>query len=92
MDYQSVYAQKLTTADAVAALVKDGDWVDYGWCLGTPVAFDAALAKRLPGLYDIKFRGGILCQPVIEHICSAQQQDENQRYDQKRFILIHNTS
>ena len=61
MDYQSVYAQKLTTADAVAALVKDGDWVDYGWCLGTPVAFDAALAKRLPDLYDIKFRGGILC-------------------------------
>ena len=30
MDYQSVYAQKLTTADAVAALVKDGDWVEIG--------------------------------------------------------------
>ena len=53
MDYQSVYAQKLTTADAVAALVKDGDWVVYGWCLGTAVAFDAALAMRRQELYDI---------------------------------------
>ncbi|MEE0801147.1 MAG: butyryl-CoA:acetate CoA-transferase [Gemmiger sp.] len=61
MDYKAEYAQKLTTADAVAALVKDGDWVDYGWCTGTPVAFDAALAKRMPELHDIKLRGGILC-------------------------------
>ena len=48
MDFNTVYAQKLTTADRVAALVKDDDWVDYGWAIGTPVSFDAALAKRLP--------------------------------------------
>ena len=35
MDFNTVYAQKLTTADRVAALVKDDDWVDYGWAIGT---------------------------------------------------------
>lgn len=45
MDFNTVYAQKLTTADRVAALVKDDDWVDYGWAIGTPVSFDAALAS-----------------------------------------------
>ena len=77
MDFNTVYAQKLTTADRVAALVKDDDWVDYGWAIGTPVSFDAALAKRLPELHGIKFRGGILCHvPEIfkienqaEHFC-----------------------
>ena len=39
MDFNTVYAQKLTTADRVAALVKDDDWVDYGWAIGTPVCF-----------------------------------------------------
>ncbi len=55
MDFNTVYAQKLTTADRVAALVKDDDLVDYGWAIGTPVSFDAALAKRLPELHGIKF-------------------------------------
>ena len=40
--------------------VKSGDWVDYGWCVNTPVAVDAALAKRLPELENVNFRGGIL--------------------------------
>ena len=60
MNYQELYKEKLTTADAVAAQVKSGDWVDYGWCANTPVAFDAALAKRMPELTDVKVRGGIL--------------------------------
>ena len=43
-----MYAQKKMTAEQAASLVKSGDWVDYGWCVNTPVAVDAALAKRLP--------------------------------------------
>ena len=31
MDYKELYAQKLMTAAQAAALVKSGDWVDYGW-------------------------------------------------------------
>ena len=60
MDYKALYSQKLTTADAAAAVVKSGDWVDYGWCVGTPDAIDKALAKRLPELTDVNFRGGVL--------------------------------
>ena len=57
MDYRALYESKLTSPEEAAKVVKDGDWVDYGWTVTTPVAFDAALAKRLPALTDIKFRG-----------------------------------
>ena len=60
MDYTELYAQKKMTADQAAALVKSGDWVDYGWAVNTPVAVDAAIAKRLPELENVNFRGGIL--------------------------------
>ena len=46
MDFMEMYAQKKMTAEQAASLVKSGDWVDYGWCVNTPVAVDAALAKR----------------------------------------------
>lgn len=60
MDFETLYSQKVTTAEEAVKIVKSGDWVDYGWCTGTPVALDAAMAKRLPELSDVKFRGGIL--------------------------------
>ena len=50
MDFTELYAQKKMTAAQAAALVKSGDWVDYGWAVNTPVAVDAELAKRLPEL------------------------------------------
>lgn len=66
MDYKKMYQDKLTTADEAVKVVKDGDWVDYGWCTSTPVLLDAAMAKRLPELHDINFRGAILMwQPEI---------------------------
>ena len=45
MDCKELYAQKLMTAAQAAALVKSGDWVDYGWAVNTPVAVDAELAN-----------------------------------------------
>ncbi|MDO4615449.1 MAG: butyryl-CoA:acetate CoA-transferase [Lachnospiraceae bacterium] len=60
MSFQEEYKQKLVTAEQAAAIVKDGDWVDYAWNVNTPRAFDSALAKRMPDLYDINFRGGVL--------------------------------
>ena len=60
MDYKTEYQRKLITADAAAAMVKSGDWVDYGWAVNTTVAVDAAIAKRLPELENVNFRGGIL--------------------------------
>ena len=39
MDFQAEYKKKLTTAAEAVKVVKSGDWVDYGWCTGTPDAF-----------------------------------------------------
>lgn len=60
MDFKTLYSQKQTTAEEAVKVVRSGDWVDYGWCVGTPVALDQAMAKRLPELTDVNFRGGIL--------------------------------
>ena len=66
MDYSKEYTQKLVTADEAVKVIKSGDWVDYGWCTGTPDALDKALAKRTDELKDIKLRGGILLKvPAI---------------------------
>ena len=66
MDFQQMYQDRLATADAAAAKIKSGDWVDFGWGVAMPEAVDAALAKRLPGLTDVKFRGSLLVkQPEI---------------------------
>ena len=54
MDYKKLYAEKLVSAEKAASVVKSGDWVDYGWTTGTPVAVDAAIAKRLPELDECK--------------------------------------
>ncbi|MCI5639371.1 MAG: butyryl-CoA:acetate CoA-transferase, partial [Lachnospiraceae bacterium] len=62
MDIQTMYNDKLTSAEEAVKVVNSGDWVDYGWCTGTPVALDKAMAARLPELTDVNFRGGILMQ------------------------------
>ena len=77
MDFQQEYQQKLVSADEAVKIIKSGDWVDYGWCTGTPDALDKALAKRTDELKDVKLRGGILLKPLAvferedagEHFC-----------------------
>ena len=77
MDYNKLYASKLCTAKEAVKDVTSGDWVDYGWGTGHPVALDKALAERMPELEDVKIRGGIaLWRPAIfdienpaDHFC-----------------------
>ena len=38
MNYREEYTSKLTTAAQAVTVVKNGDWIDYGWCTGHPVA------------------------------------------------------
>ena len=66
MDFQKEYQQKLVSADEAVKIIKSGDWVDYGWCTGTPDALDKALAKRTDELKDVKLRGG---EDAGEHFC-----------------------
>ena len=69
MDFQKEYQEKLVTAEQAAAVIKSGDWVDYGWATNGAAAVDAALAKRMPELTDVKLRGGILFhEPAIFRI------------------------
>ena len=64
MSFLEEYKQKLVSADEAVKIVKSGDWVDYGWCTGTPDALDKALARRTDELEDINVRGGILLKPL----------------------------
>ena len=50
-------AARHISAEAAAALVRSGDWVDYGAVLSMPDAFDIALAARIGELSDVKVRG-----------------------------------
>src|SRR4051812_9177089 len=55
--------QKIS-AEGAAALVRSGDWLDYGAVLGSPDAFDAALAARADELHDVKIRGCLSVRPL----------------------------
>ncbi len=70
--FKEIYQQKLTTADEAVKVIKSGDWVDYGWCSGHPVALDQALARRAEELENVKVRGGIaLWIPAIFQVPDA---------------------
>jgi acyl-CoA hydrolase len=53
MRFNEEYEQKLVSAGEAVKVIKSGDWVDYGWATGTPVALDKALAARSEELTDI---------------------------------------
>ena len=66
MNYSNMYQSKLVTAEEAVKAVQSGNWVDYGICVGHPVATDKALAGRAGELTDVKVRGGItLWMPEI---------------------------
>jgi len=72
MSYQEKYKQKLTTADEAVKCIQSGMWVDYGFCTATPVALDAALARRAEELTDVNIHGGILVhRPAIADVPDA---------------------
>jgi acyl-CoA hydrolase len=55
---------RVITADEAAALVRDGMWLDFGGGIIQPRKFDAALARRVPTLGDIKIRTCLSMRPV----------------------------
>ena len=64
MSFAEEYKKKLVSADEAVKVIKSGDWVDYGWCTGTPYTLDKALAKRTDELNDVNLHGGILLKPL----------------------------
>ena len=55
-------AQRISGAGA-AALVRSGDWVEYGTGLGQPDVFDTALAERMDEIEDVKIRACLTLRP-----------------------------
>ncbi len=51
------------SAEEAAAVVRSGDWVDYGAVLAQPDAFDRALAARKDELTQVKIRSCITTRP-----------------------------
>ncbi len=54
---------KRISPEAAAALVKSGDWVDYGFWMGQPDLFDQALAARALELRGVKIRTAFSMRP-----------------------------
>ena len=46
MDIREAYNQKLRTPEEAVKVVRNGDWIDYGWNACAPVALDRALVQR----------------------------------------------
>ena len=74
MDYMSEYKSKLRSAAEAAALVKSGDWVEYGTGVAFPSLCDAALAERREELTDVKIRG-MLCYGPIRAVEADPEQE-----------------
>lgn len=55
-------AEPISALEA-ASLVKSGDWLDYGFCVGQPDHFDAALGKRVAELHGVKIRAALSMRP-----------------------------
>ena len=68
MSYRDEYKLKLRTAEEVAALVKSGDAIKYGYFNGKPQQLDRALAARHEELRDILIIAATMVPPVPEVI------------------------
>ena len=69
MAYDQEYTRKLGSAEAAAATVQSGDWVDYGFGLGQPDLFDRALAARRDALRGVRIRSALSLRPCAVSEC-----------------------
>ena len=51
------------SAEAAAALVRSGMWLEYGGIYSQPDLFDTALGARIHGLHDIGIRSALTMRP-----------------------------
>jgi acyl-CoA hydrolase len=55
--------RKTVSAEQAAAVIKSGDWIDYGFGIGQPDLVDKALAARVKALDGVKLRGCLAMRP-----------------------------
>ncbi|MBO8158645.1 acetyl-CoA hydrolase/transferase C-terminal domain-containing protein [Thermosyntropha sp.] len=64
--YWQMYREKLRTPEEAVKVVKDGDWVDYGFFNGKPVTLDKALAARKDELKNVVVIMAVTLPPIPE--------------------------
>ncbi len=69
MAYEEEYRSKLLDAEAAAAAVQSGDWVDYGFGVGQPDLFDRALARRKAEVRGVHIRAALSLRPRAVIAC-----------------------
>lgn len=84
MNFRAMYNEKLSTPENAVTIIKSGDWVDYGHCHCSPHVLDAALAKRVDELSDVKVRStGYFGIPAV---ASADPQKTSFTYSSMFFF------
>ncbi len=63
MSWLDEYKKKLVTADEAVKVIKSGDWVEYAFGVAGANELDAALARRVDELWDVKIRCDIGAWP-----------------------------
>jgi acyl-CoA hydrolase len=61
--YDDELRRKTIAPDEAAAKVKPGEWIEFGFGLGQPDAFDRALAARVSRLQRVRIRGCLALRP-----------------------------
>jgi|LSQX01.2.fsa_nt_gb butyryl-CoA:acetate CoA-transferase len=82
-NYKSLYQSKLVEADEAVKVVKSGDWVQYGEFVMQPRELDAALAKRVNELHDVKVRAVTIT--MVPEIVKADPKREHFRFNDWHF-------
>lgn len=93
MGFQTLYRQKLVSAEKAVSAIRSGDWVDYGHFITAPLFLDEALSRRKDELNDVKIRASTfpglakvaLADPEREHFiynCSHMSGGDRKLHDQ----------
>lgn len=82
-DFTDEYDNKLVTADEAVKIVQSGDWVQYGEFVMQPKELDAALARRVNELEDVKIR--VVTTTFVPEVVKADPRREHFIYNDWHF-------
>ena len=80
METMQIRKTKTMSPEEAVRLVRDGDWVEYGFGAGFASLLDKALSARKGELKDVKIRGGLLLTPRIEAVEADPEQESFHYY------------
>ncbi len=85
--FQTLFKEKLVTAEEAVKKVKSGDWIDWAMFNGKPVELDKALAARKDELRDIVIMAAVTVPPIPE-VVQKDPKGEVFTYNDQHFSLL----